>query len=255
MQFTNQMVYLDGSQGWGPLVVDLDGDGVELTDVFTSTVRFDMSGDGIADRTGWAAADDALLVFDIGGDRQIAEQAEVVLSVHGKDGMGDLAALAYAFDDNRDGSFDAADTHWKDFGLWQDGNQDGKTGDGEFRSLDEAGLARIALHGEGSAQVVAGNVVHALASFVTVGGRQGVIGDVTLFAAVVTPPGFAPDTAINDLAGFVDARFEAGLLRLAAAMAEFAPAASGPEAVALGGMSDATVVASLALDHGLARPA
>jgi hypothetical protein len=218
------MVYLDGSQGWGPLVVDLDGDGVELTDVFTSTVRFDMSGDGIADRTGWAAADDALLVFDIGGDRRIAEQAEVVLSVHGKDGMGDLAALAYAFDDNRDGSFDAADTHWKDFGLWQDGNQDGKTGEGEFRTLGEAGLVRIDLDAQGSAQVVAGNVVNALASFEMADGTVGSVGDVTLFAQ----SGHAGETAVVAANDDV-ADFDSGLLGMAAAMARFDASTTLPE--------------------------
>jgi hypothetical protein len=140
----------------------------------------------------------------------------VVLSVHGKDGMGDLAALAYAFDDNRDGSFDAADTHWKDFGLWQDGNQDGKTGEGEFRTLGEAGIVRIGLDAQGSAHVVAGNVVNALVSYEAADGSTGIVGDVTLFAQ----SGHAGETAVVAANDDV-ADFDSGLLGMAAAMARF----------------------------------
>jgi Ca2+-binding RTX toxin-like protein len=224
LSFTDRIVYLDGSQGWGPLVVDLDGDGIELTDAFSSTVRFDMSGDGVADRTGWAAADDALLVFDIGGDRRITDQAEVVLSVHGEDGMGDLAALAHAFDDNRDGVFDAADSRWKDFGLWRDADQDGKTSDGEFRTLEEAGLVRIGLDAQGSERVVAGNIVHALASYETADGGKGCVGDVTLFAQAGHPSEAAPVAANDDV---VD--FDSGMLGLVAAMAQFDASTAPPE--------------------------
>ncbi|MFC5356437.1 calcium-binding protein [Azospirillum himalayense] len=182
LQFDDAVAYFDGSQGWPPLVIDLDGDGLELTDVFESTVRFDMSGDGIADRTGWAAADDGLIVYDLGGDRKITEQAEVVLATHGEAGMTDLEALAHAFDGNKDGWFDANDAHWKDFGVWQDRNQDGVTDDGEFRTLEEVGIARIGLAGEVRAEVVAGNVINAVTRFETVDGREGLIGDVTLYA-------------------------------------------------------------------------
>ncbi|MBK4723153.1 hypothetical protein JJL56_30325 [Azospirillum sp. YIM DDC1] len=180
--FDDAVAYFDGSQGWPPLVIDLDGDGLELTDVFESTVRFDMTGDGIVDRTGWAAADDGLIVYDLGGDRKITGQAEVVLATHGEAGMTDLEALAYAFDDNRDGWFDANDAQWKDFGIWQDRNQDGITDDGEFRTLDEAGIVRIGLVGEGLAEVVAGNVINSVTRFETADGREGLIGDVTLYA-------------------------------------------------------------------------
>ncbi len=217
--FDDAVAYFDGSQGWPPLVIDLDGDGLELTDVFESTVRFDMTGDGIADRTGWAAADDGLIVYDLGGDRKITEQAEVVLATHGEAGMTDLEALAYAFDDNKDGWFDANDAHWKDFGVWQDRNQDGITDDGEFRTLEEVGIARIGLVGEVRAEVVAGNVINAVTRFETVDGREGLIGDVTLYAksgAEEETPVFAANDDVPELPSLENA-----LHSLTAAMAMF----------------------------------
>ncbi|MGY0793135.1 calcium-binding protein [Azospirillum argentinense] len=219
LQFDDAVAYFDGSQGWPPLVIDLDGDGLELTDVFESTVRFDMTGDGIADRTGWAAADDGLIVYDLGGDRKITEQAEVVLATHGEAGMTDLEALAYAFDDNKDGWFDANDAHWKDFGVWQDRNQDGITDDGEFRTLEEVGIARIGLVGEVRAEVVAGNVINAVTRFETVDGREGLIGDVTLYAksgAEEETPVLAANDDVPELPSLENA-----LHSLTAAMAMF----------------------------------
>lgn len=216
--FRDAAVYFDGSQGWPPLVIDLDGDGIELTDVFDSTVEFDMTGDGIADRTAWAAADDGLIVYDMNGDRRITEQQEVVLATHGQEGMTDLEALAYGFDDNRDGWFDAADAHWQDFGVWRDRNQDGVTDEGEYRTLEEAGIARIGLTGNGMVEVVAGNVINGLAVFETVDGREGMIGDVTLFAKSGAGDDL-PVVVANDEAGVPD--LDNALHDLAAAMARF----------------------------------
>jgi len=40
-----------------PIVIDLDGDGIELTNLDQSTAFFDIDGDGFIENTGWAAAD------------------------------------------------------------------------------------------------------------------------------------------------------------------------------------------------------
>ncbi|MGW8168462.1 MAG: Mbeg1-like protein [Sulfurovaceae bacterium] len=44
-----------------PVVLDLDGDGVELTSVLDSKAWFDIKGDGALHQTGWVGADDWLL--------------------------------------------------------------------------------------------------------------------------------------------------------------------------------------------------
>ncbi|MEW5678645.1 hypothetical protein, partial [Comamonas kerstersii] len=47
-----------------PIVLDLDGDGVIRTVGLSSGVNFDHAADGFAERTGWVAPGDGLLVWD-----------------------------------------------------------------------------------------------------------------------------------------------------------------------------------------------
>ncbi|MDP2219991.1 MAG: hypothetical protein Q8K34_07300, partial [Hydrogenophaga sp.] len=47
-----------------PIILDLDGDGLETVGLATSNIHFDHDGDGVLTKTGWAGKDDALLVWD-----------------------------------------------------------------------------------------------------------------------------------------------------------------------------------------------
>lgn len=47
-----------------PIVLDLDGDGIELTPLAASTTIFDLDNDLFAERTGWVSPHDGLLVHD-----------------------------------------------------------------------------------------------------------------------------------------------------------------------------------------------
>lgn len=50
-----------------PLVIDLDGDGFELTDV-ENGVYFDNDNYGLSEKTQWVSSDDGLLAIDLNGD-------------------------------------------------------------------------------------------------------------------------------------------------------------------------------------------
>lgn len=59
-----------------PLVLDLDGDGIELISLAsTNAVYWDLDQDGMAEATGWAGADDGLLAYDWNGDGAITTAA------------------------------------------------------------------------------------------------------------------------------------------------------------------------------------
>ena len=105
-----------------PLVLDLDGDGIELTSVDGATAFFDVGIDGFAEATGWVAADDGLLALDVDGDGRIDDGSEL---------FGDQTGHAHGFlalaqhDDDGDGVIDAADAAYADLVVWQDANADG----------------------------------------------------------------------------------------------------------------------------------
>ena len=59
-----------------PLVLDLDGDGVETTSVENGT-HFDHDGNDFAEKSGWVGSDDGLLVRDINGNGVIDDGTEL----------------------------------------------------------------------------------------------------------------------------------------------------------------------------------
>ncbi len=130
-----------------PLVIDLDGDGIETVGV-DGAVLFDHNGDGVKTGTGWVQADDGFLVFDRNGNGLIDTGAELfgVDTVkadgsHARDGFDALRDL----DSNGDLVFDASDAAFGNVRIWQDLDQDGVTDAGELRSLSDAGIVGINL--------------------------------------------------------------------------------------------------------------
>lgn len=161
-----------------PLILDLDGDGVEIT--FGEQTYFDWDGDGFLEQGSWASADDGFLVLDLNadgtrgvGDGLIDQARELIWSLWGNDGDTDLQALRRAFDDNDDGLLNDLDSVWSELRIWQDLNQDGVTDDGELRTLAQWGITQINLgYDDGSAYedtsddiTVFGNTLHGLATF------------------------------------------------------------------------------------------
>ena len=82
-----------------PLILDLDGDGLELVAANGNTL-FDHNADGIKTGTGWAGADDGLLVRDLNGNGVIDTGRELFgvdtvksngqLATQGFDALADL---------------------------------------------------------------------------------------------------------------------------------------------------------------------
>jgi large repetitive protein len=167
-----------------PIVLDLDGDGVEFRSR-AAGVRFDYSGAGFAVATAWAGADDGILAFDIDGNGRIESGREIVF---GGDGLTDLQGLAAKHDSNHDGLLDANDADYAKFGVWQDANGNGVNDDGEFKSLADMGITSIKLTSDGKEYAAAdGDVtVHGETTFTWANGTTGLAADAS-FAAAVEP--------------------------------------------------------------------
>ena len=139
-----------------PIILDMDGDGIEI-DV-DGNVAFDLDADGFLENTAWVNPDDAFLVIDLNadgsrgaGDGQINMTQELAFTEWlPTGGVTDLQALSM-FDTlaelggNGDGVLSAEDTVWNELRVWQDANSNGVADDGELRTLAALGFTQINL--------------------------------------------------------------------------------------------------------------
>lgn len=164
-----------------PIILDLDGDGLELVNQSSSRANFDWNGDGVRDRTGWIGKGDGLLVFDRDGNGKVSGASELSFINDKPGARSDLEGLQ-AFDSNGDGVFSAGDAQWNSFRIWQDKDGDGKVDKGEFLTMGKAKVASINLTGTATNQEWAwgDNIVVNTGSFIRTNGRAGSLGDVAL---------------------------------------------------------------------------
>lgn len=135
-----------------PIVFDLDGDGIELTDV-NNGVRFDITGTGKIVQTAWIRGGDALLAWDRNGNGQIDSGLELFGDQRGSpNGFEELRKL----DTNNDGFIGPEDKNFKELVLWRD-NGDGISSKDELLALSQLGIERIALNYKNTNIIADGN--------------------------------------------------------------------------------------------------
>ncbi|MDQ8757648.1 cadherin domain-containing protein [Sphingosinicella sp. LHD-64] len=180
--YTTFLVSYNVSKPLPPVVLDLDGDGVELVSKSVSNVHVDMDGDGVLDRTGWVAADDGFLALDRNGDGIVTDMSETSFISDVPGSVSDMEGLR-AFDTNENGLLDADDEAFASFMVWQDLNQDGISQTSEIRSLSQASIAFINLTlnltGE-NPENTADNIIYATGEYGRTDGSLGLVGDVML---------------------------------------------------------------------------
>ena len=126
--------------GGDPLVIDLDGNGIETTTLDGSNVFFNLDGGKFTSRTGWLSGNDGFLVLDRDHNGTIDDISEMF----GNRDVGGYAHLAQ-YDDNQDGVIDANDAIWSQLQIWQDLNEDGVSQAGELKSMAEVELISLSL--------------------------------------------------------------------------------------------------------------
>lgn len=134
----------EASHRTSPIVLDLDGDGIETLALGAS--YFDLDADGLSERAGWVSPDDGLLAVDRDGDGLIGSGAELfgnnsVLS-NGQRAENGFQALA-EYDSNGDGVVNALDAGYASLRVWRDLNGNGISDVGELQTLADAGVQSI----------------------------------------------------------------------------------------------------------------
>ncbi len=160
-----------------PIVLDLDGNGIKLTQKTSSITYFDMAGDGKQHLTAWAAAGDGVLAIDANGDGKIDQKSEIDFTTWDASATTDMQALRDVFDTNKDGKLDAGDARFADFRVLvteADGTQ-------QLKSLSDLGIASIDLISNN--QEIAqpdGSMIRGTATFQKGDGSTGTAADVAL---------------------------------------------------------------------------
>ena len=119
-----------------PIVIDLDGDGIEIGEYFYETHDATLIG---------AYKDDAILVWDKDQNGTISSSDETNFLGLSKTAKNDLDVLREVFDTNKDGIFDENDDEWNNFALWQDKNMDGLVDEDEFTKIANSNILKLNL--------------------------------------------------------------------------------------------------------------
>lgn len=152
-----------------PLILDLDGDGIELVDFTQSGVLFDIDNDGYREQTGWVGVDDGILVHDKNANGTIDDITET-LSEYYTTGVADGIAALATLDANHDNVINSADAAYSFLKVWQDSDGDGETDAGELKSLSALGITSISLNKtSGNGEIVEGNEILAHSTMVKSG--------------------------------------------------------------------------------------
>lgn len=130
-----------GGSGKGPVLFDLDGDGISITERDNSTHYFNLGDDGYDHRTAWAGVGDGVLVIDADGDGKISSKKEVVFTDWDPSADSDMEALRQVFDTNGNGLLDAGDAEWGAFHIMVT-QSDGST---VMKTLSELGIESLTL--------------------------------------------------------------------------------------------------------------
>lgn len=159
-----------------PLVLDLGGEGINLTKPGEGA-HFDINADGKTDQTSWVRGNTAMLVYDRNGNGKIDNGNELFGDQNGAaDGFAELAK----YDANSDKKINFLDPIFKALKLYRDLNGNGKIEKHELSTLPELGIKALNLNFTRTSEDVNGNQLILNGSFEREDGSSGQLADVLL---------------------------------------------------------------------------
>lgn len=201
--------------GFGsPLVLDLNGNGINLVSPSQSTATFDINDTGSRQQVGWVGATNGILVFDRNHNGQIDNASEWFgehFSATGatppanQTGFQALATLAQAGATSFSKATSLIDPttgidYFDELQVWVDANQNGQVDAGELHSLSDLGITSISLQSTQVNQNVGGNVVESTATYSMANGTTRAIDDIGLATSAAGTIGATGISAAGALA-------------------------------------------------------
>lgn len=133
---------------YSPLVLDLDGNGIETINLQSSYIQFDHDNNRFAEQTGWINPSDGFLALDHNRNGVIDNGSELfgnhTLLSDGVRARNGFEALS-SYDVNNDGRIDRRDPVWSRLRVWRDQNSNGLTDAGELLTLAAAKVKALLL--------------------------------------------------------------------------------------------------------------
>ena len=228
--------------GTPPVVLDMDGDGTEFLDR-SAGVAYDYGAGLVA--TGWAGADDAILVRDANGDGTVTDASEFVF---GDADTTDMEALAAEYGS----ALDANDADYGKFMVWTDANSNGVTDAGELQSLSDAGITSVGLVSDGVSYSAANGDVYVAGSgtYTRADGTTGATADAMFATGEAKATQEVERVAANSNSLTIAAALAAAGISSAAAATEpvYADADDGAAISAISAPADGGVIGTLNSD-------
>ena len=166
-----------GDWGIGPVMLDLSGKGINITQLSSSNVFFDATGSGVQNQTAWAGAGSGVLFYDSTGTGQLTQANQVIFTDWDPSAKSDMQALLDVFDTNHDGALDSGDANFSKFYVMVT-NADGTR---TAKSLATLSIASINLNQDATHVAQPdGSSIDGQTTYTTTSGTTGTAATVTL---------------------------------------------------------------------------
>ena len=173
-----------GFTGAQPVILDLSGGGVAITELSSSNTYQDMTGSGYKNRTAWAGAGSGVLFIDLENSGTIKQANQIIFTKWDPTASSDMQALKHIFDTNHNGKLDTGDARFAAFKIMVT-NADGTT---TSKTLAQAGVASIDLtENENTRTFSDGSYISGTTTFARTAGGTGTAATVSL---AFDPEGF-----------------------------------------------------------------
>ena len=161
---------------FGPVELDLAGNGIKITPVSSSNMFLDTTGSGYKNQVAWAGAGNAVLFIDPTNSNTITQANQYIFTDWDPTATSDMQALLDVFDTNHSGTLDSGDADWSQFKLMVT-NANGTT---SVETLAQAGITSINLTGNNISQTFSdGSAIQGETTYTTTSGITGTAASVS----------------------------------------------------------------------------